>query len=768
MHTPATILIIFILTFHQIVAQNKVDSLLKISKTQDNIRKIDALNELAQTYYKINPDTSLFFSKKSLSIAKKLNYKQGISDSYYWQAKVYRKKEDYRKAITFSFNSIKIRSILKDTVGLAKAYSNAGLAYYDINKYDSALICQEKALEQYLLTDKKKSTAIAYNNIGSANINLGNYKEAIIAFKKGMELFEEIDYQKGTASCLLNIGQIYDRMGNAKDTVQNNKAIEYFNKALEIFIKNNDKFKTGNTYNSLGIQYDQKAAIYGEFIKHDTSEKELINQIQSKYYDTALNYYLKGYDIFEQINYTLGKAQITNNIGTIYMNQHNFRKALSYINTALKTNIQIDNKQGIAKNHLTIAICNRKMQRYEAAIKSLDKGMEKTMEIKIPYLFQLYYEEYANVNDSIKNYKEAYKYHKLFTAYKDSLLRADNLTTINEVQALYENKIKEKQLLLTEAQVREQTAIAKKRKIQSYGAAGIAFLLLIIAGFIFRNLKQKKKRNIELAEKNNLITLQKQEITDSITYASRIQIAVLPPLKLVEELFKEQFILFKPQHIVSGDFFWIKKFNNDKIIAAAADCTGHGVPGAFMSMLGISFLNEIVSKPEIQSASGILNELRQHVIDSLHQTGKEGEQKDGMDISLIIWHKKENYIEFAGANNPLYLVRDKELIEYKGDKMPIGIHVRNEGFSHHKIEIKENDCIYMFSDGFADQFGGPKGKKFKYKPFKQLLLNNATKSMTEQKQILDNTIEKWKSYINPENNQPYQQIDDIIVLGIRL
>lgn len=263
-----------------------------------------------------------------------------------------------------------------------------------------------------------------------------------------------------------------------------------------------------------------------------------------------------------------------------------------------------------------------------------------------------------------------------------------------------------------------------------------------------------------IKEAEEEIKQQKQEITDSIEYASRIQTAILPPGDYLDDVLPCRFILFKPRDIVSGDFYWLKKKNN-KIILVAADCTGHGVPGAFMSILGVTFLNEIVSKAKDIKASQILNELRDNVIQSLHQTGKWGEAHDGMDITLCIIDYNERTLEFSGAYNPVYLIRNKELIEIKGDKMPIGIHTSiKDSFTNHKYSLMEDDRIYMFSDGYIDQFGGPKGKKFKTNQFKEILLKIHEEPIDRQYEILNKTIEEWQGDM--------KQIDDILVMGIHL
>ncbi len=292
-------------------------------------------------------------------------------------------------------------------------------------------------------------------------------------------------------------------------------------------------------------------------------------------------------------------------------------------------------------------------------------------------------------------------------------------------------------------------------------AIGAIAVFLLISKIRERKLlRDKKILEQKVKERTIEIQKQKEEITDSINYASRIQQAVHPLTNYFDKTFSEYFILYKPRDIVSGDFYWIAE-DKDKLYFTAADCTGHGVPGAFMSMLGISSLNEIFSnKNDNLTAGRILNLLREKIKFSLHQTGKDSENQDGMDIALCILHKKKKILEYAGAYNPLFLIRDGELQEYKADRMPIGIYlVEKSSFTNHKIKIKKGDVIYIFSDGFADQFGGPAQTKFKTVNLKKLLLEINDKPMNKQKQILEDRFNKWKGKLN--------QIDDIIFIGIR-
>ncbi|MGE0088277.1 MAG: SpoIIE family protein phosphatase [Bacteroidales bacterium] len=287
----------------------------------------------------------------------------------------------------------------------------------------------------------------------------------------------------------------------------------------------------------------------------------------------------------------------------------------------------------------------------------------------------------------------------------------------------------------------------------------------------FKSLEQKQNeieiinKHIEVQHNNTLkqrdiITQKNSEIMADIRYASRIQRAILPNTSHYEELTNQHFIFHLPKSFVSGDFYWIKRYN-DKLIFAVGDCTGHGVSGALMHMLGTVYLNSIITENTFKNASDILEQLRSKIMILLHQKGNMGETQDGMDIALCIVDCNNKTIEFAGANNPLYLIRNNELIEYKGDRMPVGIHINfNKSFTNHIIEIKSNDIIYLFSDGYADQFGGESGKKFRYKRFQDLLIEINQLQMYRQKEALERVFIDWLGSLD--------QVDDVLVFGFKI
>ncbi len=278
------------------------------------------------------------------------------------------------------------------------------------------------------------------------------------------------------------------------------------------------------------------------------------------------------------------------------------------------------------------------------------------------------------------------------------------------------------------------------------------------------------QRDVVVHQKERIEEIHR-EISESINYATRLQNAILPDEKVLEDFFSEHFVLFKPKDKVSGDFYWWSH-QGDSTVITAADCTGHGVPGAFMSMLGTSLLREIVDKEKVTITGDILDKLRVGIIHALKQNGAVGEQKDGMDLAIISINHATNTVQFSGANNPLYLLTNRDLsatsavkvfenfYEIKADKMPVAIYEKMNPFTTHEIQLESGDVVYLFSDGFADQFGGPRGKKLNYKSFKRLLFENREKPLDVQKATLNNAFEDWKGRL--------EQLDDVVIVGVKI
>ncbi|HUX95373.1 MAG TPA: SpoIIE family protein phosphatase [Bacteroidales bacterium] len=360
------------------------------------------------------------------------------------------------------------------------------------------------------------------------------------------------------------------------------------------------------------------------------------------------------------------------------------------------------------------------------------------------------------------------QYQYLLKGVMDDWSRWSNSSTITLMPAPgeYTLQVRAKDLLGNISDIKELRFTIKAPFTQTTAfyviiLAAVLILILLITRMRERQLKNEKLILEEkVMERTREIQAQKEEITSSIEYASRIQMAMLPAEELFSTSFAEHFIVFRPRDIVSGDFYWIGE-DEKHIFFTVADCTGHGVPGAFMSTLGISSLNEIITNKNDLSAGIILNLLRQKIKTSLHQTGKEGEAADGMDIAFCVLHKDRKKLEFAGAYNPLVLFQSGELKEYKGDRMPIGIYYgEKETFTNHEIKVKRGDTIYIFSDGMCDQFGGSNGLKYKIANLKKLLKEIYPKPMDEQRNIIEKEFEIWKG--------SFDQVDDIAIIGVRI
>lgn len=524
--------------------------------------------------------------------------------------------------------------------------------------------------------------------------------------------------------------------------------------------------------------------------------------------DKAIKYLEKALKISKKNNLRIYEAKAYETMGSIYFLAKDYRKSKNAYQDELKIKEEIGNKEDVALVLFNLGSVfmhwgkeGRASKFYEESLEIAKRHNMKELEFKLNnVLFDAYYEK--------KRYKKALKYFKNYIEKKDSAFLTSNrrqytILTKKIKEKEEEIKVKDSTIIVidstlghveeerdtlkveTERKGKEieklnyekayQEKVIQNQKLQMYFLIVGVLLVVIIAIVLFRLYLFKKKANNMLKAKNEEILQQKEEIeaqrdhievqnkhiTDSIVYAQRIQQAALPDEKIINEVGIDHFILFKPRDIVSGDFYWMKRVG-ENIIIVAADCTGHGVPGAFVSMLGMSFLNDIIPNKRFNlKASEILEKLRVKVKSSLKQTGRDSESKDGMDIALCVINQEEQVMQYAGAHNPLYYIRDGELNVVKATRNPIGIFFKEFPFENHKIELKEGDQFYIFSDGYVDQFGGENRKKFSSKRLKKLILDIYDKDMETQKNTLNETIEDWKRYAG-------EQIDDILIVGFKV
>jgi len=382
------------------------------------------------------------------------------------------------------------------------------------------------------------------------------------------------------------------------------------------------------------------------------------------------------------------------------------------------------------------------------------------------------YKGLSETYEMMGNYKEAFKYFRLYKQWNDSVNNNQNSKKINQLELDYKYKAeqKEKDLIQKNKDLITGEEINRQKYIIWAGILG-GVLLVVFLSFTIKTNIARKKTNAKLQEFNNEIIRQKDiievknhEITDSITYASRIQQGVIPDDKEMKGLFPQHFVFFKPRDIVSGDFYWANRVNNttNKVMLAIADCTGHGVPGAFMSLVGNTLLNQTLNNPLITTPAEVLDYINKKLPETIKSKTSTGTIKDGMEIAMCEFNPDTLTMQFAGANSNIYVVRNNSIQIYKGDKQPIGESFSGKiiNYTNQIILLQKKDCVYLITDGYADQFGGDKGKKFKYKPLEDLFCTISGKNMDEQKKIISDAFDSWK--------KNHEQVDDVLVMGIKI
>jgi serine phosphatase RsbU (regulator of sigma subunit)/predicted negative regulator of RcsB-dependent stress response len=568
--------------------------------------------------------------------------------------------------------------------------------------------------------------------------NEGNFPEALKIYYSLLGKCEETKDSVNMVSMYNNIGNVLVAQHNREE------AMNAYKNALVIGEKTNNP-NLASIYDNIGIMYAED----GKF-------------------EDAKKYMLAGLQHNLDIGYKPQIASSYNNLGSLAYAEKDYQKALEYFQLALKMKIESGVKTYLAASYQDIGDVYLQKKDYKNAEKNYNTALSISLETGAREWTERGYKALAEFYQSTGDFKKAFENQALYIAYHDSIQNQENTKKSLKAQVQYEydkkaaadsvanaqaQKIKDAELTAKNSQL-------KAEALQRYLLYGGLGLLVIFAVFMFNRVMVTRKQKAIIETQKEVVEEKQKEIVDSINYAKRIQSAILPDPKEIETLFSDAFILFRPKDIVSGDFFWMASTTEYHFIAAA-DCTGHGVPGGFMSMLGSSLLNEVVIEKKITDPGEILDMLRVKIILALKQKGDSGENKDGMDMVLCRFHRKSNELSFAAANNPLWILRNGKMEEWKADKQPVGIFTGElKMFTQHTMEMQKDDCVYIFTDGFADQFGGPKGKKFKYKQMQEFLLSNSAGVMEEQKNLLDAEFQSWKGNL--------EQVDDVCVIGIRI
>ena len=577
----------------------------------------------------------------------------------------------------------------------------------------------------------------SYSDLAWLYKNIADYKKSLVYYyklEKYSSKFSSPQKERVLAELYTGLSSVYSRLNNY------DLAISQINKAIINYSKLKDTTGMAIANLNLGNYYYNKGDYKNAYSKYKIAETEFNNHNDSIYLPNCYN-----------------------SLGGVTYQLHNYKEALIYYNKSYELSLKNnpDDLSNIAVTLQNIGQVNAQLGNFEAGIANCSEAAD--LFLKLNDVRNLYntYESVADYYSRIGDFKTSNFYYSKYVHLKDSIFDDDTKNTIHEMSIKYESDKKEK-----ENQV--LTLENKNKKQVIYFAFGGCFLLLGLVFFIFKGYKTKQKANKELEVKNEIIQQQKtiveeqhQDIKDSIKYAQRIQGAILPPKNMWEKILPNSFLLYMPKDVLSGDFYWIEE-TKDYVYVAAADCTGHGVPGALISIVNFNLLNKAVLEKDLVTPSEILDAVNIWLTESLHQTYGESTVRDGMDVTLIAIHKHSNEVLFAGANNPIYHITNGELHQIKGDKFPVGAFIEDkiQKFTTKRFTVEKGDSIFLFSDGYADQFGGPKGKKYKYAQFQEKLKAIQNFPLTQQHEIMRKEFLDWKG--------SHEQVDDVLLVGIKI
>lgn len=696
-------------------------------------------------------EKSVEYYNKSLKIRQQINDTNDISASLVNLGNVHKRMLHYNEALNYLMQALELRQQGTDRKLQAVSLNAIGNFYLQIKIYDKAREYYSRSLEMREQLGDKNDIAESYNNIGTVHRDLGNFAEALRYYQKSLDLRKEAGNKDALAYAMNNIGGVYWKQKDYK------KAIEYYKLALDIRQQIGNKSNIAASLKNIGINY-----------------KDM------QQWQEALMYYQSALDIYEKISDYSGFAAVNNLKGNLYKSSKDLANAKLYYGNALEIYQKLGDKRNTAfvKNNIGEVLAD--MGQMPKAITELQQTLAIANEIHDKEIAKNACLSLSTVYEKMHNSALALDFYKQHIAIRDSLIHDENKKRIAEIEfettiKLKDNEIKSQASTITEKELK----ISQQRILILVGIA-VLLIIGIFSIMLYKQFKQKQKayvlldnkskqleaaneelefKNIELADKNI-------KITDSIAYAKRIQQAILPSREVIKKNFPQSFIFYRPKEVVSGDFYWCAE-HGSKLFLATVDCTGHGVPGAFMSMIGNTLLNEIVNESGIEQPAEVLTRLDKAVIKALKQhSDSDQRQEDGMELTFLCIDRDAKTVTYASANHKFFVVSDNKIEGYSGDIFAIGgMYIikqrKNAKFTQHTIPLQAGSVFYLFSDGFIDQFGGTDGKeRFKTSRFQQLLYANHQLDMEEQCTELSKQFDLWKG--------EGRQIDDVMVLGIKL
>ena len=758
--------------------KNVIDSLSIELKKWHNRKNYEADTTLYNIYYKLgleyqssNIDTAIHFMYLSISKADqhKLFFEKALSlNQLGWYNYL---KGNYNAAIEFYDKALKSVAEIKNKVDknkklnlVASIESNQAIIYKSQGNYAKAIEFYLKCLKTNEEIGNKRGQVINLNNIAILYDDQQEYTKALEYYFKALEISKGLETKKLQALILGNIGAVY--FAKEKFT----EALDFYTQSLKINEELGNKQGMASNLGNIGMVY-----------------------VEQKQYDLALEYYLNALSLDELTGNKKGLAKRLQNIGLLYSAKKDYKNAEEYLKKSLEKSIELNNLYLLNEVYNSLYEIYLSTNQYQEALNAYKQYIiykdslfseenqkalvQKEMQYKLEKQEVLAKEEIKRKELIIERNRQ-----DMFLLQKENEihtfeLKNKKIETENQQKTI---ALLNKERLIKEVEAKQKEEQVQKQKIIIYFTLIGVFLVTTLLVVAIRAYLQKQKANkiiteqkliveqqkIEVEKQKQILQEQKElieeknmDIINSIIYAQRIQNTILADMTKWKLWFPNSFILYFPRDIVAGDFYWLQE-TEDYIFVAVADCTGHGVPGAMMSISCSNALNKVVSEEKTFLTHEILNKTRKIIIEQLHSEDL-GQLSDGMDICLVRFDKQNlHHIQYSGANRSLYIVKSKQLIEYKADKQPIGFYYNMKSFNSFDIHLEPSSCLYLFTDGYQDQFGYHKKVKLGIKKFKEILVDISDKPIEEQKQFLSDFFIEWQG----ENHQ----MDDITVVGIQL
>ncbi|OJJ21279.1 hypothetical protein BKI52_12005 [marine bacterium AO1-C] len=736
-------------TFTTLAKQNPDSLKTELSKEHADTTKVLIMLNLGRHYLEKDQKEADAYIGKALELSRKVKFLRGEINALLRQGELQMKQNKFDKAIALMEQAVVLNKKVvshkkeKDAANLM-LFNRLGGIYYALSDYDNALKNFKEALEVTKENNDLIVAATCMANIGVIYDEQGNYTQALKFYFKGLKFAEAHNQPANKVNNLINISTIYDQQNNTK------LAIQYANQALELLnTKVNNDISKITCLGNLGDFY-----------------------FKEKKYDKSLEYANQSLKLAQKVDDKLGLVYAYRAIGKVKIVEKKLQEALIDYNKALEISKAIGDKQATVTVEREVAYTYQKLKDFNKALKFAKNSLKDAEEIGSAQDIKDGYKALADIFESKGQTDSSYYYYKKFTLRKDQLFGEKNSRELNNIRANYDLEKKETEIVLLKkdralTKAKAEAKVKRQRIIQYFFIAGF-LAVFFIAFMLYRNNIQKQRANQllqnksdEIFQKNIQINAQNEAITSSINYAQRIQKAILPLEDHIASMVADYFLFNRPRDIVSGDFYWFIEHQN-KCFFSVIDCTGHGVPGAFMSMLGNTALTNIVLQQGITEPHKILNQLSKEVDFLLQQHVTQN--SDSMDVALCAVDLQKKELTYAGANNPMLCIQNGEMQVVKADRMPIGKEQvdMDRSYTLHTIDISTPTTVYLYTDGCQDQFGGPEGKKFKSSRLRELLFSNNHLSMNEQQQLIEKTMDDWMAIGSRA------QVDDMLIMGVKL